>query len=363
MVQMKNILALCGAGMLLFLNACKNESEAGAELYERYQAALLAEDAAEKERASDYLQQAAENGHALAMCRLGQRLMATGKPEDTTAGFAWMERAAATDDAEGLYLLGLCYDQGRGTEKNPDLAAECWRKAAALNHAPALVTLGMAYANGYGGLEKNMEKAVENYGQAALLEDARGYYCMAVCYDQGKGVEKDAAKAVAYARRAAEQQHSDACLFMGKAHLLGYGGVEKSPALAAPYLLKAADAGNADAALRLGKLAFDGTGIKKDYSLAARCFQLAAQGGIRRRSACWVPVLMPGLACRRIRARQWSAGSARQMARMPERHISWAAAWSWGMAPGRMLRWLPACMPWLPAGAILWVHWLMLIAC
>ncbi len=272
-------MALCGTGILLFLNSCKNESEAGAELYERYQSALLAEDAVEKELAAEYLQQAADAGYALAMCRLGQRLMSTGKTEDIAAGFAWLKRAAETDDAEGLYLLGLCYDQGRGTEKNPDLAAECWQKSAALNHAPAMVTLGMAYANGYGGLEKNMEKALENYGQAALLEDARGYYCMAVCCDQGKGVEKDATKAVAYARRAAEQQHSEACLFMGKAHLLGYGGVEKSPALAAPYLLKAADAGNADAALRLGKLAFDGTGIKKDYALAARCFQLAAQSG------------------------------------------------------------------------------------
>ena len=279
MVQMKNIMAICGAGVLLFLSSCKNEAEAGAALYERYQEALLAGDATAGEQAAEYLQQAAESGYAPAMCRLGQRLMATGKAEDTAAGFAWLQRAADAADAEGLYLLGLCYDQGRGTEKNFDRASECWQKSAALNHAPALVTLGMAYANGYGGLEKNMEKAVENYGQAALLEDARGYYCMAVCYDQGKGVAKDASKAVAYARRAAEQQYTDACLFMGKAHLLGYGGAEKSPALAAPFLLKAADAGNAEAALRLGKLAFDGMGIKKDYALAVRCFQLAAQSG------------------------------------------------------------------------------------
>ena len=258
---MKNLLLTCGVGVVC-LCGCGDDTSRGVELYERFQAALVAEDAAEKERAAEYLQQAADAGHALAMCRMGQRLMASGKPEDVSAGVEWLKRAAETGEAEGLYLLGLCYDQGRGTEKDANRAVECWQGAAAKGFAPALVTLGMAYANGYGGLEKSIEKAVENYEQAASLEDARGYYSMAVCYDQGKGVEKDAAKAVAYARRAAEQQHSDACLFMGKAHLMGYGGAEKSPALAAPYLLKAADAGNAEAALQLGKLAFDGTGIK-----------------------------------------------------------------------------------------------------
>lgn len=41
-----------------------------------------------------------------------------GVPRDDHAAFAWAEKAAAADDADGLYLLGQCYANSRGVARN-----------------------------------------------------------------------------------------------------------------------------------------------------------------------------------------------------------------------------------------------------
>ena len=46
-------------------------------------------------------------------------------------------RAAKQGDAEALYQLGFRYLNGKGIPLNPDMAKECWQKAAELGHEGA----------------------------------------------------------------------------------------------------------------------------------------------------------------------------------------------------------------------------------
>ena len=56
---------------------------------------------------------------------------------DERRAFVCFKRAAEGGLAEGLYNLGLLYDQGFGCEQNHDLALEYCRKAAFKGHKKA----------------------------------------------------------------------------------------------------------------------------------------------------------------------------------------------------------------------------------
>jgi TPR repeat protein len=65
------------------------------------------------------------------------------------------------------------------------------------------------YANGE-GVPKDAAKAVEWYRKAAEQGNAHAQFNLARMYDVGEGVPKDTAKAVEWHRKAAEQGHEDA---------------------------------------------------------------------------------------------------------------------------------------------------------
>ena len=82
--------------------------------------------------------------------------------------------------------------------------AEDCRKAAEQGDAKSQYELGKCYEFGK-GVEKDQAKAVEWYQKAAEKGDATGQLAIGLCYEIGKGVEKDPAKAVEWYRKAAEQ--------------------------------------------------------------------------------------------------------------------------------------------------------------
>ena len=57
-------------------------------------------------------------------------------------------------------------------------------------------------------MEKNLEKAVELYTAAANQGYARAQHNLAICFENGEGVEKNFAKAVEWYTAAANQDHS-----------------------------------------------------------------------------------------------------------------------------------------------------------
>ncbi len=158
----------------------------------------------------EFLEQAAEQGHAKAQFNLGVCYdLGTGVPENATTAVTWYRKAAEQGHAEAQFNLGFCYDLGTGVPENATTAVTWYRKAAEQGHAEAQFNLGFCYDLGT-GVPKNATIAVTWYGKAAEQGHAEAQFNLGVCYDFGTGVPKDKTAAVTWYRKAAEQNHAEA---------------------------------------------------------------------------------------------------------------------------------------------------------
>ena len=94
-------------------------------------------------------------------------------------------------------------------------------------------------------------------------------------YLGGRGVPKDAAKAVAWFRKAAENGNRFGQLFLGWSYQDG-AGVPQDDTKAATWFRRAAEQGDTDAQTKLGALYGVGRGVPQDYVTAHMWFNLAA---------------------------------------------------------------------------------------
>jgi TPR repeat protein len=61
--------------------------------------------------------------------------------EDDVKAFEWMQKAAEQNHPDGVYMLGVMYTMGRGTEPERELGMELIRKAAELGQENAIKTV------------------------------------------------------------------------------------------------------------------------------------------------------------------------------------------------------------------------------
>jgi TPR repeat protein len=93
---------------------------------------------------------------------------------------------------------------------NRTTQAKIWyQKAADQGYAAAQTNIGRLYENG-SGVDKDYAKALAWYQKAADQGDAGAQFSVGLFYESGWGVEKDYAKALAWYRRAADQGYEDA---------------------------------------------------------------------------------------------------------------------------------------------------------
>ena len=161
--------------------------------------------------------------------------------------------AGAQDgDPHLQYILGLCYQTGRGVSKDPAEALKWFAKAADQGLDDAEYTLGCCY-NGEDGYAKNPAEAVKWWGLAAKQGHAGAQYCLALSYFAGEGTAKSHAEAAKWWRKAAEQNYADAQYYLGVCYSLGLG-VPKAQEQAMFWLRKALAGGNMDAMALLANL-------------------------------------------------------------------------------------------------------------
>jgi TPR repeat protein len=129
--------------------------------------------------------------------------------------------------------LGLCYECGRGVEKDVVEAVKWYRKAAEQGHSRAQCNLGYMYEIGR-GVETDVAEAVKWYRKAAEQGLSRAQWNLAFCYENGRGVETDVAEAVKWYRKAAEQGHRLAIAKMARCYRTGVG-VDRDEAEASRY--------------------------------------------------------------------------------------------------------------------------------
>ncbi|MCI5146368.1 MAG: sel1 repeat family protein [Candidatus Electrothrix sp. AR3] len=78
-----------------------------------------------------------------------------------------IRQLAEQGDPEAAFSMGLRYDLGDGVERDPELAAQWFEKAAKKKIAGAYLYLGMKYEFG-AGVGQDKQTAIDWYKQAAL---------------------------------------------------------------------------------------------------------------------------------------------------------------------------------------------------
>ncbi|XP_033631430.1 uncharacterized protein LOC117293296 [Asterias rubens] len=124
--------------------------------------------------------------------------------------------------------------------------------------------------------EGHLEKAVQHFTQGSQVGFSKATFNLAVCYEQGRGVDQELEKAADLYQKAAMQGHPRANYNLGVFHLNGIGGVKQDVTLAMKFIHSAAAAGIKQANSYLG-IHFLNSTSDKDVGKAASFLQKAVK--------------------------------------------------------------------------------------
>ncbi|PBK96533.1 HCP-like protein [Armillaria gallica] len=250
---------------------------------------------------------------------------ALGLPVDHERAYHLYLQAAKQNHASACYRVAVCNEIGAGTRKEPERAANFYRKAASMGDTAAMYKLGMILLHGSLGQQRNPREAVgwlrraaeqadeENphalhelgllyemksgqvvphdpiyakglFTQAAHLGYTQSQYKLGQCYEYGSlTCPVDPRRSIAWYTKAAEKGDAEAELALSGWYLTGSEGVLKqSDSEAYLWARRAANKGLSKAEYAVGYYAEVGIGIKQDIEFAKRWYMRAAAQGNKR---------------------------------------------------------------------------------
>ncbi|MFM7182974.1 MAG: hypothetical protein ACKO2G_16135 [Verrucomicrobiales bacterium] len=237
---------------------------------------------ADLKKSAEYLQKAADKDDAEASIRLGLLILEAGDKigRKTPEATSWFEKAASTNNAAALYLLGQVREQGtKGVvEADPKAARELYVKAAAQNHGPSILRLGFLTERGLGG-DADLAVAVKHYRKAAELGEAGAYFNLGVLTQKGEGgLEKSDSEAFRLFLQGALRGFAPAANLVGTAYRAGLG-VSPDIIAAAAWFSRAAEAGETNAMISLAEMMLSNQGIPFNAELLGQLTQRAFSAG------------------------------------------------------------------------------------
>jgi TPR repeat protein len=174
------------------------------------------------------------------------------------------------------YTLGVMYEQGLGVDISEEQALYYFRASAKAGNAFAKYKVGQYLEKGIVD-EQNIEQAKEYYqnayaGLEKILENGEDdtvLYRLAFMNYYGKGVEKDATKAIIYLKKAVELKNNHAKILLAKMYLENddYEHMEQA-------LTWLEEADNEAAYYLLGKEYMNGEHVEKNIDKAMHYFHL-----------------------------------------------------------------------------------------
>ena len=133
-------------------------------------------------------------------------------------------------------------------------------------------------------IDGDFNRAVQYLRESAEIGSAYAQFVLALCYADGKGVERNYAEAFKWMKRAAESGNADASwnadaqFFLAGCYADGKG-VERNYAEAFKWFKRAAESGNANAQLHLALCYAEGNGVECNDAEAFKWFKRAAESG------------------------------------------------------------------------------------
>jgi TPR repeat protein len=180
---------------------------------------------------------------------------------DYAAALKEWSQAAASEDPEASYRLGLLCARGHGVLANLADAAAWYRRAAEEGHAAAQHQLSLLHLDGYRAHASNFARW---YGSAAKRDPEAADDNRTLLFPNGFDVPPDPAGALRWSRSAAEQGIADAQANTGLIYARGIG-CEHDYREARHWYSLAAAQGSAAAELGLGILYANGHGWKGTF--------------------------------------------------------------------------------------------------
>jgi TPR repeat protein len=124
----------------------------------------------------------------------GESLMVQGKFDEA---IATLSPDAAKQNPHALYLLGCIYLSSKSGHLNYSKGIDLLEKAISLNYAPAFDEYAGLLLVGE-GVEKNEQKALNYYVQAAHMGYGPSQFNAGIMYKEGQGTTKEPVKAYLY---------------------------------------------------------------------------------------------------------------------------------------------------------------------
>lgn len=236
----------------------------------------------------NFIMDNAKSGDASAMNEVGTWFY-TGKhvDQDYAQAYEWWKKASLKSNVRAIANLGMCYQLGRGVERDSVDAVRLYEKSIkegnktllsqrsdnATKSAFDAMLVGDCYENGIGAA-KDYTKAAEFYSLAAALGSIDGMRQAGIGYLNAK----DNSKALQYFEKGAAKGDFTCEYWAGKM-LMGGMSVPTNKQQGVVYLLKAAEGGMPAAQTEMGTLYADGDGVTKNLKQAAEWYRKAALQG------------------------------------------------------------------------------------
>jgi len=205
-----------------------------------------------------------------------QYLMGIHVNKDETKGIELLE--TNQDCSKYVNLLGYCYQNGIGVEKDLSKAVELYQRAVDMGEVHAMTNLGYCYRTGQ-GVEKNLSKAVELYQRAVNMGEVCAMTNLGYCYRTGQGIEKNLSKAVELYQRAVDMGDSIAMNNLGYCYQYGYG-VDRDVSMAINLLQRSYELGETHSLVNIYNIGKQyENGSIRDYKKALELYTYAYDRG------------------------------------------------------------------------------------
>jgi uncharacterized protein len=156
-------------------------------------------------------------------CLADMYLGGLGMRRDPAKAFQLWKKLADLGNDEAQDIVGYFYLDGVGTDRNPGRAEHSFIQSANQGNKNAMSELALYYSLGFIGCCPDEQKAMYWTQKLAALGDVYAEIDLMRAYSRGAVVPKNDSEAVAWARRAAEQDSVEAYLFLGHATEQGRG--------------------------------------------------------------------------------------------------------------------------------------------
>ncbi len=217
----------------------------------------------------EWLKKGVEGNSSECMLDLGRVFISEdsvlAKYHDVNKGLDLIQKAAKHGSGEAYTVLGKCYYFGDDVNKDDDKAYDNYKKAYKLRDAEGAFLYAFKFIEGR-GIEKDILKGIEIWKDAAeygSADAANNLYCYyyGIAYESSL---KDLDLSRKYLIKAANLNSSEACTNIGKHYYFGSDLFQKNEVQSFIYYKKAADMGDIDACRVVASFYEKGIGTSKD---------------------------------------------------------------------------------------------------